>query len=280
MATRKQIQANRQNSKKSTGPKTRAGKANSSGNSVAHGLLGRELIIPGENREEYQAMFEQLVSEFEPFGLLETTLVERIAVAIWRQRRLIRVESARVTMRGAGSSSLDADTVKCRFGTIFSPTLVEQEMSFAGLVFLQDKAFPDPFWQTFLDGLNVAIDDEAFASLSQLEFRHPDTFMRVMDYLGFEPSQAADEIMDAYDSLQDCLEQTRDDVQLRVGLQRAIELYRSSHSWPENPLLIARYQSSLDNELYKAIRALRDLQDWRRKTREQEVIPAQPVDPS
>ena len=44
--------------------------------------------------------------------------------------------------------------------------------------------------------------------------------------------------------------------------------------------LLSRYQTTLDNQLYKALRALRDAQDWRLKTIEmapQPSVPAQDV---
>lgn len=48
MATEKQIQANRNNAKKSTGPRTEKGKARVSQNALKHGLLARDAILPGE----------------------------------------------------------------------------------------------------------------------------------------------------------------------------------------------------------------------------------------
>ena len=49
MSTEKQINANRQNAQKSTGPKTAEGKATSSKNAVKHGLFAEEAVIYGEN---------------------------------------------------------------------------------------------------------------------------------------------------------------------------------------------------------------------------------------
>ena len=52
MATEKQIQANRNNAKKSTGPRTEQGKAASSQNALKHGLLARDAVLPGEDPAE------------------------------------------------------------------------------------------------------------------------------------------------------------------------------------------------------------------------------------
>src|SRR5437763_565656 len=50
MATHAQLTANRRNARKSTGPKTEAGKHRSSKNAVKHGLLAA--IVPVETEEE------------------------------------------------------------------------------------------------------------------------------------------------------------------------------------------------------------------------------------
>ena len=91
------IAANRRNAKKSTGPKTDAGKSISSKNARKHGILARAVVIntgvAKENRREFKALLNQLHEELEPVGLIEETLVERIAICHWRLRRAIRAES-------------------------------------------------------------------------------------------------------------------------------------------------------------------------------------------
>ncbi len=77
MTTLAQIETNRRNSQKSTGPKTRAGKAASKMNSVKHGLLAQEIAVHGEDPVEFAGVLESLVDEFQPQGPLEEQLVER-----------------------------------------------------------------------------------------------------------------------------------------------------------------------------------------------------------
>ncbi len=93
MATEKQIQANRRNALKSTGPKSLIGKGVASKNATRHGLLARDILIKGEDPEAFYAMQEALVLELAPEGAIEEQLVDRIAAALWRLRRLGRVEA-------------------------------------------------------------------------------------------------------------------------------------------------------------------------------------------
>ena len=98
MSTEKKTASNRNNAQKSTGPKSAAGKAVVSQNARTHGLLSRSLIVKGESQEEFSELLRLLVEEFQPVGLVENALVERVGIAIWRQRRLVRAESAEVSL--------------------------------------------------------------------------------------------------------------------------------------------------------------------------------------
>jgi nucleotidyltransferase/DNA polymerase involved in DNA repair len=93
MASKKQIQANRRNALKSTGPKTLEGKDTARLNATKHGLLSQEVLLPGEDEEALKELAERLRAELQPVGEMEGLLVERIIDATWRLRRLSRVEA-------------------------------------------------------------------------------------------------------------------------------------------------------------------------------------------
>ena len=93
MTSDKQIEANRRNARKSTGPRTQEGKARVGNNAVKHGLLSHDVLVPGEDREALRELSERLREELEPVGELEDMLVDRIVAAHWRLRRLGRVEA-------------------------------------------------------------------------------------------------------------------------------------------------------------------------------------------
>jgi hypothetical protein len=93
MVSTRQIEANRANALKSTGPRTVEGKANSSRNAVTHGLSAQEIVIPGENIAAYQAFAQGLIDDLQPNGSCELDLIERLASTYWRLRRIPRFEA-------------------------------------------------------------------------------------------------------------------------------------------------------------------------------------------
>ena len=88
MASSKQLQANRVNAGKSTGPRTQVGKARSRLNSRKHGLTAKTLIIVGENAEDFEELRSALVEQYDPQSALEFELVERLAGILLRLRRV------------------------------------------------------------------------------------------------------------------------------------------------------------------------------------------------
>jgi hypothetical protein len=93
MTSEKQAKANRRNALKSTGPKTPNGKVAIRYNATKHGLLSREILLPGEDKAALRELDELLREELQPVGDLENLLIDRIVAAHWRLRRLGRVEA-------------------------------------------------------------------------------------------------------------------------------------------------------------------------------------------
>ena len=93
MTSDKKAKANRSNALKSTGPKTPEGKAAVRLNALRHGILSREILLPGEDEEALRELGERLRNELQPAGELENQLVDQIISAYWRLKRLARVEA-------------------------------------------------------------------------------------------------------------------------------------------------------------------------------------------
>ncbi len=93
----RKLQANRENAKKSTGPKTPRGKAYSRRNALKHGLFVRHITDFEALREdpcEFQALINGLWDQYQPIGKAEEIEVERIALCCWRLKRSWRYENA------------------------------------------------------------------------------------------------------------------------------------------------------------------------------------------
>jgi len=90
----KQLAANRANAKKSTGPKTPAGKRISSQNATRHGFLARSILLPGESRERFFELLSSLLTQFSPATPYEYDLLDTMVVTRWRQQRAWTLETA------------------------------------------------------------------------------------------------------------------------------------------------------------------------------------------
>jgi len=93
VATRKQIEANRMNAQRSTGPRTDDGKATSRMNAIRHGILSETPVVPHlESKEDWEDHRRELLESLQPIGRLEEVLAERFVETSWRVRRVMQYE--------------------------------------------------------------------------------------------------------------------------------------------------------------------------------------------
>lgn len=93
MASEKQIDANRRNAQKSTGPKTDAGKAKARMNAVKHGLLAKVPVLPDEDCKQIDKLGFAILERLAPVGALEQLLAERVVLSAIRLQRAARIEA-------------------------------------------------------------------------------------------------------------------------------------------------------------------------------------------
>src|SRR4051812_40387052 len=94
MTSFKQIQANRRNARRSTGPTTEQGKLRSRRNAVRHGLTAETVIGALEDAEDYKAFEATIIADYDVQSAVERELVLRLASLLWRIRRATTVETA------------------------------------------------------------------------------------------------------------------------------------------------------------------------------------------
>jgi hypothetical protein len=103
------VRANRENAKKSTGPKTLQGKEKVSGNAISHGLTAEKHVIIGESIEEFNALKESMFQVYKPDGVCEEEIFIKLIELLWRLRRVGLIETG---IYGNEILEFDADSYK------------------------------------------------------------------------------------------------------------------------------------------------------------------------
>jgi hypothetical protein len=93
MTSFRQIEANRRNAVKSTGPSTGEGKRRSRRNAVRHGLCAETVIEIIEDVEDYSAFEAAVIADYDAQTAVERELVLRLASLLWRLRRATSIET-------------------------------------------------------------------------------------------------------------------------------------------------------------------------------------------
>jgi hypothetical protein len=93
MTSGRQIEANRRNALRSTGPRTEVGKQASRRNAVRHGLTAETVISALEDAEDYKAFEATITADYDAQSAVERELVLRLASLLWRLRRATTMET-------------------------------------------------------------------------------------------------------------------------------------------------------------------------------------------
>ncbi len=94
MAAKRQVKANRNNAKTSTGRPTEAGKKRVAKRALRHERLARDAVTAYEDPADFDRQLCALEDEIRPKNALEFALVRQMADAQWRRRRLFRFTAA------------------------------------------------------------------------------------------------------------------------------------------------------------------------------------------
>jgi len=256
-------QANRENARKSTGPKSRAGKDKAKMNAVKHGILCDELIIrSGEGREDLTT-FEQLLAglreDYRPVGTLQAILVEQMAGYLWKQRRAQRHENGAIQRQIERRRNQETLRSEARFQEALA-TGASLEHGARGI-------------QHLLDRLEAVIDQVQGGGWSV------DSCKFLSDHFGTHilrlpaPEQAADSLPEDVDPKQLVKELKAQRARLRERLPEIEASEKDegdarvrSFMLPEGHELdlVLRYEAALDRKLHKVMDRLRQIQADRR----------------
>jgi hypothetical protein len=112
MTSLRQIESNRRNAQRSTGPKTQTGKARSSQNAVRHGLTAETVIAPLEDPADYRAFEQSVATGYDAETAVERELVLRLASLLWRLRRATSVETGLLQIQCDVSATPEPESSK------------------------------------------------------------------------------------------------------------------------------------------------------------------------
>ena len=93
MTSFRQIEANRRNATRSTGPTTESGKERSRRNAVRHGLCAETVVEIVEDVDDYRGFEASVISDYDAQTAVQRELVLRLASPLWRLRRIISIET-------------------------------------------------------------------------------------------------------------------------------------------------------------------------------------------
>jgi hypothetical protein len=93
MTSLRQIEANRRNANKSTGPTTEESKLRSRRNAVRHGLCAETVVEIVEDIDDYRGFEAAIIADFDARTAVERELVLRLASLLWRLRRTTAIET-------------------------------------------------------------------------------------------------------------------------------------------------------------------------------------------
>ena len=85
--------AGQSKSTRSGGPKTQAGKAIASQNSLKAGAYSQVDLLPNEDVHEYAALAQLFADDLRPVGVVEFALVQSLGKITWKIRRLEKMEA-------------------------------------------------------------------------------------------------------------------------------------------------------------------------------------------
>ncbi|MEK6797967.1 MAG: hypothetical protein AABZ12_03295 [Planctomycetota bacterium] len=249
------LAANRRNAQRSTGPRTPEGKSRSSRNAVKHNILARDVVIRdgdgAENPSDFNALLRELDAQFKPVGPVERALVERIAAAYWRLRRVHRFEVGLLRRsldesRRAHDPQGDADLAKIDRRLAKVRDSLAQDEQHAGYFKQFDLTNP----ATTTDKLRpLLLEDALYLCLDAKNLDMPALRDLVLAGLAQAAEQHRSEITR--------LEAERDEAERYQAVRLSRRALVGDAPIADDLFKLARYESILDRQIHQALAEFR-----------------------
>jgi hypothetical protein len=190
VTSERQKAANRANALHSTGPKTLEGKGAVRFNAFRHGLLAQDVVLPGENADAFEDLWNQVRADLSPVGPIEEFLVDRVINAMWRLQRLGRAETAlfhsRVQGLKADRLAIEVRSYRDSFLNLQFPSVITDEAAHAAASEALGRASYERDRDEVLLGRAIDADakeGDAFTKLARYERSLERSLHRALDEL-------------------------------------------------------------------------------------------------
>jgi hypothetical protein len=132
MSTQKQIEANRRNAQKSTGPQSPETKAKTRLNAMRDGFTGQITTLSDEDRPIFEKFKSDFINDLAPKTVMELSLVSNIAWDTWRLNHLRAVEMNIYALGTANNSvEIESDDPQIHTAVSGAVTFVDEAKRFA-----------------------------------------------------------------------------------------------------------------------------------------------------
>jgi hypothetical protein len=139
----RQIQANRRNALRSTGPTTEDGKSRSRQNAVRHGLSAETVVQIVEDIDDYRGFEAAIIADYDARTAVERELVLRLASLLWRLRRATMIETELLGIQAEVLRHRRSSHLSAKSGNTASPIPGEEYSAVQDV--REDQAESDPW---------------------------------------------------------------------------------------------------------------------------------------
>jgi len=267
--TDKRITANRRNALKSTGPRTKTGKAAVAKNSIGHGIFSIALVIePIESRREWNQYWKGMLASLAPCGMLEMTFAERVISTAWRLRRVMRYETEQVQSTQEGAEEVIANQFRDRAASRGNDAVRNAEYLLSDIVARSEGGdYGDDEYVRDDTELNEE-DAQELLSRAYDDLGWADKFDDYWRTLPKPESLTAGLVRQLVSRLADRHYEFSAKL-MAVKLKPSLENYRREHLVPGQETLqkVMRYEAYLSRQFYRDLHELQRLQAMRQGQR-------------
>jgi len=136
----KQLNANRANAQKSTGPTSPEGKSIASQNGRRHGFTGQVRLETEEDAEAYDRYTAEYIADLAPEGFVETDLANSAADTAWRLSRMRAHENNYLAMRlDRDGHKVETEHAQVHTALVHTKVVFEQSKEFCNLALYEQR---------------------------------------------------------------------------------------------------------------------------------------------